>query len=755
MIPRLCYQNRITDREATPCSVERLRELMKSAEVQAICDEIKLLDGRDKDELARLKRQLPVITPHAQRFTDNERKNQNAIPSGLCMLDIDDVEDPIALSHRLDGTELKRNDIYFVAITPSGHGLRVIAERQPQESLQAAQQRLASLYGVAQYDSSTKDPARTSFIMPLSYLLYMDESGLEFADQETADKVRDSFLNTNSTNDALHTRAQSPQGEYRGIAYSAIVEQLVNLLGGAPQQGERNTFYFTLVKYIRYICDFSASQVLAVLPDFGLSADERQAVITSAINRPRKECIPDMMQRAIAAAEVEESVTDRNNAAEMHNNEELLPALPKLPKVLDIICKHLPEAFRPAMVIAALPILGTLATRIRFKYLDHATHSFSFFSMITAPAATGKSFIRNPINLLLTPIDERDEEERAKQMAYEEERRKCKNSKHQPEDPHACPRNNGVTISIAKLLQLMTYAEGKHLLGVGEEIDTLLKSENAGAWSKKGDIYRLAFDNASYSQQYMSDNSFSTKVDVYYNLLITGTPNGMYRFFKDVEDGLVTRVAFAQLPDMRYTRMPEFVPFSDREQKQIIESARYLDEQKGCISCPAVDKVIDQWLEEKRIAADQAQSSAMDTLRRRSAVIGFRAGYLAALMEEEKSRFRSDASYRTLTGLSAKRAADFALWVAEYVFQQQMALFGDKFDAVAKQQEACLLTNRGNVRSLLSQLPNDFQRAELINVRARNHQSTEVKVLLSRWIKAGYISRNDDGSYHKVTARCV
>ena len=68
---------------------------MQDPHVQHICDQIKLLDGQDPDELARLKKQLPIITPHACRFTgDGTRKSANAVPSGLVMLDIDHVEDP-------------------------------------------------------------------------------------------------------------------------------------------------------------------------------------------------------------------------------------------------------------------------------------------------------------------------------------------------------------------------------------------------------------------------------------------------------------------------------------------------------------------------------------------------------------------------------------------------------------------------------------------------------------------------------------
>lgn len=85
MIPRFCIQKNIRDKEATPCSVQQLKDIMTSEQVQNICDQIKLLNGQDKEELQRLKQQLPVFFPHAQAFRNNERKNQNAIPSGLVM----------------------------------------------------------------------------------------------------------------------------------------------------------------------------------------------------------------------------------------------------------------------------------------------------------------------------------------------------------------------------------------------------------------------------------------------------------------------------------------------------------------------------------------------------------------------------------------------------------------------------------------------------------------------------------------------
>lgn len=772
MFPRICIQSSISAGKPTPADWSSIEEAMKQPLIQEICDQIKLLDGNDPDEMARLKRQLPVITPHACRFTgDGTRKSANAVPSGLVMLDIDHIDDPrdffsrcifpvlstASTASELPTTgeaELQRSDpkIHFVAITPSGHGIRVIAEREAGEAIPAAQKRLAELFALSEFDAVTKDLARASYLMPWSYVLYCEPSGLDFKDEDHALEIQRTSIvqdDTRSGGNLLRSTteqggtsddkeinkisAPSGQGDmnFRGIEYSAIVRELVNLLGGEPALGERNQFYFTLVRYMRYICDFNADKCVAVLPDYGLSIGERHATAMSSVNRPRKGDMPDLLNRAITAAQQAISEAEAPASRLIASSPD---SLPPLPRVLELICRRLPESFRPAMVIASLPILGALATRVRFQYLDKQEHSFSFMSCITAPAATGKSFIRKPVNLLLTPIDRQDEIERKREEEYKDALRAAKNSKMQPTNPRACPRNNGINVSIAKLLQLLAYSDGKHLIGIGEEIDTLVKSERAGVWSQKSDIYRLGFDNAKYGQNYMSDNSFSANVPVFYNLLLTGTPGGMYRFFKDVEDGLVTRFCFAQLPDMFGSDIPAFENYTEAEEREIIDIADTLDKAAGTIACSHVGVRIRRWLNDKRELAIREDSRAVDTLRKRAAVIGYRAGMLAYLLNE---------------CVYTKEVGQFTSWVAEYVFQNQMELFGSKFEEVA-QSQIRVRENRSQVVSLLQALPEQFSKSDLMALRARNGQSTNIAMVISRWKAAGFIKQVEKNTYRKT-----
>ena len=761
-----CYQESVSKGTPKPCTPEIWDQLIDSPEVSNICRRIAALDPSAPDYNDRkqaLKRRLPIIIPHAASFKNGKRISADAIPSGLAMLDVDHVDNPRDWFNSLNTQLLSDNRIYLVAITASGKGLRLIGERQESESIEAAQLRIAQSLGIQEYDAVTKDLARASYIVPRDYILWIYADGLFSssiasglnpdngspeppASSFASDAIRQLALPPHvdqsiSPQDGLSAQAVCTlSGEaglcYRGIPYADIIEQLMVATGnaGGAIVGERNTVYFSLANYMRYICDFNADLLLRILPDFGLSEQERRQAISSAIGRPRKSQIPVVLQSSIAICERELSSAARGVSAEKSTD---LP-LPELPRLLKLVCRRLPEDYRAAMIIASLPILGTLATRIRFEYLDRQEQSLSFFSCITAPAASGKSFIRKPLDLLLTPINEQDAIEREKEQAYKEKLRASKNSKNQPEDPHACPRNNGVAISIAKLLQLLTYAEGKHLIGIGEEMDTLVKSERAGVWSQKSDIYRLAFDNAEYGQAYMSDASFNAHIKVYYNLLLTGTPNSMKRFFKDLENGLATRVCFAQLPDTSFSEIPVFAPYTESERAEIIRWARQLDAEQGTLVCPQLNTVISDWLEKKRQQAIDADSHSMDTLRRRAGVIGFRAGMLCYLLENRKF---------------TKTVSSFAEWVAEYVFRNQMELWGEQMEQELTGALDIISGERGSASSLLALLPQEFATADLIKLRARKGQSvtpTSINSLLCRWRKLNRIDKTADGKWKRL-----
>ena len=190
----------------------------------------------------------------------------------------------------------------------------------------------------------------------------------------------------------------------------------------------------------------------------------------------------------------------------------------------------------------------------------------------------------------------------------------------------------------------------------------------------------------------------------------------------------MTRTCFAQLPDTSYAQMPIFEDYSDAEKAEIIEWARRLDREEGVIACPIVSAAIMRWQENKRLQALDADSHSADILRRRAAVIGFRAGMLCYLMEGRQNK---------------KQIGEFAEWVAEYTFRTQMAIFGEKLEEEISQGLE-MATAKGAVESLLDLLPEVFDKSDLIALRVKRKQSTtkqSIGTILMRWKKAGKIEQ--------------
>ena len=117
------------------------------------------------------------------------------------------------------------------------------------------------------------------------------------------------------------------------------------------------------------------------------------------------------------------------------------------------------------------------------------------------------------------------------------------------EMPELIIRKVPITISCSTLLKRLKNAQGHTIYSFGEELDTLLKTNGAGSWSAKYDVYRYSFDRGEWGQDYNSDQAESGEVNVAYNWTILGTYGAFNRCFSgdNVENGLGLFAAIAPM----------------------------------------------------------------------------------------------------------------------------------------------------------------------------------------------------------------
>ncbi|MBR1593311.1 MAG: DUF3987 domain-containing protein [Alloprevotella sp.] len=719
---------------ALPRRLENTSQLLGLFQRKSVAETVAALRAtQDKEERARLKKRLPAVCWQAT-FGGQKRANANAIPSGLFMLDIDHVEDVMTMWKEQIQPLLAQERIALVHISPSGKGLRVVARCGDAAPIALQQERLAEALGVP-FDAVCKDMARLSFVSRSDEILHLnsemfDEEGMQMPEKESA-QLKSLHTAARDEQPAAENcpRAQAPV--YRDVNLQDFVEAWMAARGGVPEEGVRNHTFYALGRDLRYLCNFSASTMARCVSDGmlnGFPRAELLQVFESACQSTRRGTYPPAVEQILGTLQGEVDTVEGFDPRTVEK-------LPPMPYAIEEFVKLAPEDFKAPTVVACLPVLGTICTHVRARYLDGELHSPSFMTVIEAEQASGKSFTRRIVDVLMKPLREADIVAREEEKAYLQRMKLSRNKQEQPEDPKAKVRIIPASVSVAKLLQRMDYAEGEHLFSFCEEIDTLYKSNKSGAWAQKSDLYRNAFDNAEYGQDYMSDNSYSTIVKVYYNLLLCGTPKAVSRFFPDVEDGLVSRVIFSRLPSQFGAQFPEFRTMHRSVLEKLQRDMRLeLGRKEEILDCGFLNRRLAAWLEAKRVESLKTLNKAEDQFRRRAAVIGFRAGMLAWYLGGAK---RTHASRALATG--------FALWCANYVLSEQLRRFADTVNS-----EVEISTHAPRCVQVYDVLPAIFSRNELVTTLKRLGYRTSPRHVIYAWKKEGLIEKTSRDTLRKT-----
>lgn len=718
-----------------PLTPDDWAHLLDSPQVAEICTKV---EAGDKE----LKRKLPAIMWQAT-YNGKPRKNENAQSSGLYMLDIDHVEEPAELSNEIQARMNMHPQGYGIVImhiTPSGKGLRIVArmlKEQGFERISQYQQWLAGELKLKEYDAVTKDLARMSFAVPRKNLLYYDPAIFVLDAEATVKNLppEEKPLFNDLPQPATPSSEKPVQTTYQGHSLSEIWCKLVEMVIKKPiEEGDRNSSIYRVALLFRYICDNNPNVIVANIPTYGLSRAEVFQAVRSACNYELSHRNMTYMMKLYNEMYGQNAADASEGADDAVQNE--IISMPKLDFELPPIFSHYvnicPDDYKTPMLLAMLPVLGTVATGIRAVYLDGVMQTPSFFSVLVAPQASGKSFLRPMVAQLTERIRMDDLTARALESAYKDELKKSKNKAKQPEDPHASVRIVPASISIAQLLKRLDNAEGKHLFTFCEEIDTLTKSNKSGAWSQKSDIYRNAFDNAEYGQDYISENTYSAIVKVFYNMLVLGTPKAAERFFGDPEDGLCSRVCFITLPDQFGAKMPVFGSLSSKQLKTVQTIVERLMRDERIYKLSYLNPEIEAWLAEKRRSAIVSQSNAINIFMRRAAVIGFRAALICHAIYGNPQKKHKEIILRMFRFVSD--ACLYALYCR----------YNEKMEALEHSEKT---TKSGNIYDLL---PVEFDLDTLGSVARSVGASSSPRMIAMRFRKAGLVEQVRRGLYRKI-----
>ena len=775
-----------------PKSMEwvKILEMLKSPAQRQLIEKVRNLEGKARSQA---KEELPAICWTGS--TEKTRAARFMKPTGLVMIDIDHCEDPIKSFETIyseGDVGFFTTDILLVHITPSGQGLRIVYRHQGENTLEGNIMSLSERLNLQRFgkiDTVCKDFSRLSFLPSYEDILWINSPLLERENSEYEDNVlKNDFFEVGEEKPEEGQLFSSEEQvgkftdeevkefesyEYRGTLVKTIIEKWVEL-HGEPGRGEIHNYYNDMIKNFRNIVSNNKRALLYLLPRFGHSAGECWSSIISICRVNTLSSLPKPFYFFLKDNGFYGNMANTNGKlAEYMMAEEPVEendGMPWLPPVFREFIKITPKDFRLSVVNALLPIMGTLTSYLQAPYYyDNRMHTTSFFSIIYAPAGTGKGFVERLQEKLFSLLKIRDYIQQARENIYLDAIGKKGANEKSPDAPHTSLRLIPPKNSEAEFLQKQKDNRGYHMFTYAAEMDSWAKGVRA-AGGNKDDMIRIAWDNGEYGQQFKSASTFKGVVNLYWNVLITGTIQQLYTYFKNVENGLITRCSFTTIENQEFAEAPvwrelnkkdllvvkKFVERTDAntyaepcellpEEVDMVSADKFDDEipwrfkflDRRTVDMAWLKGCIDGFLQENLKKAALDLDKARDVFRRRAAVRGFRLGLICyALWERPK---KSDL----------EKCIPFIRWWMDNDLESSLKLWGNRYNNEVEDMPNL------NQRSLFTELGKAFTKTDVYSLCVRQGIKTPVRQIIFQWVKLGYVKKTAKNEYEKVIKNAV
>ncbi len=691
--------------------------------------------------------------------------------------------------------------ILLVHVTPSLEGLRLVFVMPEGMNLAEAQKWMSQQLGDEEYDVCVKDLARPSFIVPEEYILFIDEARL-FAEVETPSDADDAAPHANTHENTNHNTNENPNEnenktekehrpesdnssaalpagpavehaqsanhdcaddhhlgnhgvdqdhggeekrqdfaqEYDGISYEAITSKLVELLGGEPQHGSRNSFIFTLSCYLRYLCDDNATWIKQVIPTFGEEKKRAFTTVDSACQRKQSHRMPMIVRKAISLCQEERA---RGKAADYDADEfgdilnpdsyfYRIHEMPqKLPRLIRLLVSKTPVIYQPAVSQAVFPALASHLCDTRFRYIDNVEHEATLMNILCAPTGSGKESITQPINRIMADIRARDAEQRERERAWKDECNRKGSNKDKRERPEGLViQEVNIDMTNPAFVLRMKEAERHFLYAKVNELN--LFDALKGKTNQHFRIMELAFDLGNYGQDRVGVQSVTETVKVRFNWNACCTPKKCRDYFRRVvTDGPVSRISFATIERRPCgSEIPVYGSYDasfDEELKPYIDN---LLKARGLVDCPQALRLARKLMEENAEFARLSQNYVFENLSFRANVIAYLKAcvlYVANGMKWEKS------------------IEDFVRWSERYDLWCKLKLFGQMIYDADGEQDKVSRTAPNGPKNLLSLLPDEFTMDDYVKVRRAqgfdNDNARRIRDAIHQWVHRGYVAK--------------
>ena len=784
MVYKFSYSNSVSSRPLD-CGREDFERLIDSPLVKRICDNVAAEPDHKKQ--GNIKRKLPGFMFHAS-FPNGRRVIKDAVPSGLCILDFDGVDDPAGLWERIKEQALGMGCLVS-HMTPSTRGLRLVMPLIKGMDVPSSQAEYARIFGIGT-DAVVKDLARFSFAVPRGYFYHIDWKGLfeinneEFKIQNEEFKIQNDEQKTSTTKESKDdvagshekgktndkttegSKSQLPVGgdsnnhtDYLGIPYGDIIrewlkEYLSNKPGyssfDAPCEGDRNNTLYDLCRELRNITDYNFATLSAIVPRWGLTEGEVESTIASAIKADRKS--PFILNKVLRRLKNEGVQSEEGFKAEMYLfNEQYLSRMPKLPAPLMACLEGVERRYHMPIIVGTLPLMCSYADKVMYRYSDGRLRRPNLLSFVLGKFASGKSSVTSKLDILMQPMKEADEIAREKDEEAREQNNTRKDSERGKVNKDFVKKLNIDTTDAALLrMQKIAAKNGNSTDGRLLPLKNFMFTEEASSVKqamKNGKImeaWRVAFDNGEWGKDTASDTAQAGLVKMSLDIVAECTLEVFSKLIngENFENGTASRLLLSFTPDEKFAHMPKFKEESKQTRELMLEGVRLCREEKGIIDDKKLCKAFEDWCNGIADECSANDDDVRDDFRKRSAVIGATCALICAILWNKHSK-----SGKLIIN---KEAIDFGLLMAEYCMESQVAVFKQYY-----QNEPARISFEGSYKMtknkvLFDELPEVFTR-DMVKERKAGINASAISKIIKKLRQENLIEEISKNTYRKLT----
>ena len=638
-------------------------------------------------------------------------------------------------------------------------GVHIVTKRDFNLSQEANLQRISDVLGVS-FDEGAKDITRVFFTPTSTDILYIEDS-LFRRGEGTASTPSNNGGKTKVSQKKETERNESRPEKEKPIKENLIAfDLLVKEAGLDPKSldvfGEHNWHKNLMsVLSLGLAKMMSREQAFAVvaekLPNYSKEGDCANLINYFYDNYNTTKFMSPALREINAKAQylAKQEMSDEDKAmAELMEGWDA-PKLPeKLPPIIEMLISNYDKRFREMLCLSSLPVLSAHASHFRAQYLNGRVIGPQQYVTVIGGSGSGKgnctALYKDMIEQTLAAHDALEWE---KVRQNQEERDKKANAKEKPAKYHPKLRLFE-TASKSSILELQTNL-GKNgmLLGQFSEVDGLSNAAK-NAYSDISVLLRKGWDMDMHRQFYMSEASCNTHVQMSISLLMAGTVKAMLeRLFSENnrEGGLMQRCIPVLMPTEERTFRPPKQNFLTAEERlecdkmliYLYQKDLALGDEVQILDLPLTTKAIEGWFDELEVRYNDG------LLTDAEADLSHRCG---------EFMMRAAIPLVALYGKENKEIVDFSVWVGSFAHYTMCKLFGH---SVQKNLESAyqLIKRSADARKtaepILNLLPETFSLKQFKEIREKNGQSSNVRNLLSQYVRKGKLERVGKAMYKK------